>query len=90
MHFSEIWHRFYSEQSYGKYAVCRYPNLAEIFGYFPTYYFAEVMDELVPAVFRNEEDLTREEMQKIAYYNGWTTASSLQGMEMPLGSSQGS
>lgn len=58
------------ERAKGLYNGCRYPNLVEIHNYFPTGYFANVTEELMCAVFRGEEDLTAEEMRKIARYNG--------------------
>lgn len=61
---------FFREQRQGKYEACKYPNLVEIYEYFPTGYFANVTDELMLAVFRGEEDLTTMEMLAIARYNG--------------------
>lgn len=61
--------RFFRERSLGLYSKCKYPNLIEIFEEFPTYYFADVTKDLMLAVFRNEEDLTKDELRKIAYYN---------------------
>lgn len=62
--------KFLEEKYAGKYSGCRYPNLVEIYGGMPTYYFAKVTPELMLAVFRGEEDLTLEEIGKIAHYNG--------------------
>ncbi len=62
--------QFLREKREGKYAGCRYPNLVEIHGGMPTDYFAEVTKELMLAVFRGEEDLTLEEIYRIARYNG--------------------
>lgn len=53
----------------GTFKHCKYPNLIEIYDYFPTSYFADVTDDLMLAVFLGEEDLTAEEMMRIAYYN---------------------
>ena len=61
---------FLREKREGKYDGCRYPNLVEIHGGMPTDYFAEVTKELMLAVFRGEEDLTLEEICRIARYNG--------------------
>lgn len=61
--------QFLTEKREGKYSSCKYPNLIEIYGDMPTSYFAEVTDELMLAVFRGEEELTVEELYKIAYYN---------------------
>lgn len=60
---------FLTEKANGMYQKCRYPNLVEVHDYFPTGYFANVTEELMRAVFRGEEDLTAEEMWKIAHYN---------------------
>ena len=62
--------QFLREKREGKYAGCRYPNLVEIHGGMPTDCLAEVTKELMLAVFRGEEDLTLEEIFKIARYNG--------------------
>lgn len=62
--------QFLKERREGKYEGCRYPNLVEIHGGMPTDYFAEVTKELMLAVFRGEEDLTLEEICRIARYNG--------------------
>lgn len=62
--------QFLREKREGKYDRCRYPNLVEIHGGMPTDYFAEVTKELMLAVFRGEEDLTLEEICRIARYNG--------------------
>ena len=61
--------QFLREKREGKYDGCRYPNLVEIHGGMPTDYFAEVTKELMLAVFRGEEDLTLEEISRIARYN---------------------
>ena len=62
--------QFLKEKREGKYEGCRYPHLVEIHGGMPTDYFAEVTKELMLAVFRGEEDLTLEEICRIARYNG--------------------
>ncbi len=62
--------KFHEERRNGLYAGCSYPNLVEIYEYFPTSYFAEVTSELMLAVFLGEEDLTLGEMSRIARYNG--------------------
>lgn len=53
----------------GTFKHCKYPNLIEIYDYFPTSYFANVTDDLMLAVFLGEEDLTEGEMRNIAHYN---------------------
>lgn len=61
---------FHRNHRNGKYEGCRYPNLVEIYGHLPTSYFANVTEELMLAVFEGKEDLTAEEICKIARYNG--------------------
>ncbi len=60
--------RFDRDRGLGLYAGCKYPNLIEICDYFPISYFADVTDELMLAVFESKEDLTAEELSKIARY----------------------
>lgn len=67
---TDYYTQFLREKRTGRYAGCKYPNLVEIHGDMPTDYFADVTTELMLAVFRGEEDLTREEISKIARYNG--------------------
>lgn len=65
----DYYKQFLDEKYAGKYSGCKYPNLVEVHGNMPTDYFAEVTPELMLAVFRGEEDLTAEEIGRIAYYN---------------------
>lgn len=53
------------------YREYRYPNLIEVQRSPHLYlgYFANVTEELVLAAFRGEEELTKEEIRKVAYYN---------------------
>lgn len=64
--------RFCREERAGKYKGYRYPNLIEVQRAPHLYlgYFANVTEELVLAAFRGEEELTVEEIHKVAYYNG--------------------
>lgn len=61
--------KFFQNYRSGKYEGCKYPNLVEIYGHLPTSYFANVTDELMLAVFEGKEDLTLEEIWKMARYN---------------------
>lgn len=64
--------QFYREERAGLYKNYKYPNLIEVQKASNLYlgYFADVTDELVLAAFRGEEELTVDEIRKVARYNG--------------------
>lgn len=63
--------QFFREQREGRYKKYKYPNLIEVQKQSCLYigYFANVTEELVLAAFRGEEELTIDEIQKVARYN---------------------
>ncbi len=65
----DIYGEFLRGYRSGRYEGCKYPNLVEIYKYFPTSYFANVTGELMLAVFEGKEDLTSKEMFNISHYN---------------------
>ena len=64
--------QLFREERAGKYKGYKYPNLIEVQKQSCLYigHFANVTDELVLAAFRGEEELTADEIWKVAYYNG--------------------
>lgn len=63
--------QFLREERAGLYKGYKYPNLIEVQkqSCLNLGYFANVTDELVLAAFRGEEELTVDEIWKVAYYN---------------------
>ena len=63
--------QFFREERAGLYKGYKYPNLIEVQKQSCLYvgYFANVTEELVLAAFRGEEELTAEEIWKVARYN---------------------
>lgn len=64
--------QFYREERAGLYKGYKYPNLIEVQKQSCLYvgYFANVTNDLVLAVFRGEEELTADEIRRVARYNG--------------------
>lgn len=64
--------QFFREERAGLYKGYKYPNLIEVQkqGCLYVGYFANVTNELVLAAFRGEEELTADEIRKVARYNG--------------------
>lgn len=64
--------QFLREERTGLYKGYKYPNLIEVQkqGCLYVGYFANVTDELVLAAFRGEEELTADEIRRVARYNG--------------------
>lgn len=63
--------QFWREEREGKYKGYKYPNLIEVQKQSCLYvgYFAKVTEELVLAAFRGEEELTTDEIWRVAHYN---------------------
>lgn len=64
--------QFLREEGAGLYKGYKYPNLIEVQKQSCLYvgYFANVTNELVLAAFRGEEELTADEIRRVARYNG--------------------
>lgn len=64
--------QFLREEGAGLYEGYKYPNLIEVQKQSCLYvgYFANVTNELVLAAFRGEEELTADEIRRVARYNG--------------------
>ncbi len=64
--------QFLREERAGLYKGHKYPNLIEVQKQSCLYvgYFANVTNELVLAAFRGEEELTDDEIRRVARYNG--------------------
>ena len=64
--------QLYREERAGLYRNYKYPNLIEVQKASNLYlgYFANMTDELVLAAFRGEEELTADEIRRVARYNG--------------------
>ena len=64
--------QFLREEGAGLYKGYKYPNLIEVQKQSCLYvgYFTNVTDELVLAAFRGEEELTADEIRRVARYNG--------------------
>ncbi len=64
--------QFLREENAGKYKGYKYPNLIEVQKQSCLYIgqFANVTEELILAAFRGEEELTIDEIRKVACYNG--------------------
>ena len=64
--------QFFREERAGLYKGYKYPNLIEVQKQSCLYvgYFANVTNELVLAAFRGEEELTTDEIWRVARYNG--------------------
>ena len=64
--------QLYREERAGLHRNYKYPNLIEVQKASNLYlgYFANMTDELVLAAFRGEEELTADEIRRVARYNG--------------------
>ena len=64
--------QLFREERAGLYKGYKYPNLIEVQKQSCLHvgYFANVTDELVLAAFRGEEELTADEIRRVARYNG--------------------
>lgn len=71
----DYYSQFIKEKRAGLYKGYKYPNLIEMQGHscfnFNIGYFANVTEELVLAAFRGEEELTDDEIWKVAHYNNF-------------------